>query len=285
MASASVTVVVPSRDRRPLLERKLRALEGERAPFEVVVVADACGDDTEGFLAAYRPPYPLRWARGPGVHAAAARNLGAGLAAGEVLLFSDDDVIPRPGWVAAHARLHRRPGMAGLSTLVRPPHLERGVAATGRAGWWHCSGAGLSLERSVFAAVGGYATDYGPYGGEDSDLGWRLRRAGVRFRRLPDAVAEHWDEGFERDADAKAEALGRAQVAVVRRARALAIAWPLGVHPVLLAAKSFGLRWLPAGWLRWERAFTRGARRAWREVGGRGDAGADVVHGAHHGPR
>ena len=111
MASASVTVVVPSRDRRPLLERKLRAREGERAPFEVVVVADACGDDTEGFLAAYRPPYPLRWARGPGVHAAAARNLGAGLAAGEVLLFSDDDVIPRPGWVAAHARLHLRPGM------------------------------------------------------------------------------------------------------------------------------------------------------------------------------
>src|SRR5690606_2687231 len=159
----AVSVIVPTRDRRVLLERKLRALELEQLDFEVIVVADACTDDTEKFLAAYRPPHRLRWTTGPGLsaatartlgaararalelepldcevivvaaactddtekflaayrppyrfswttgpglHAATARNIGASRAQAPVLLFSDDDVIPGPGWVEDNRRLH-----------------------------------------------------------------------------------------------------------------------------------------------------------------------------------
>src|SRR6185295_1832811 len=44
--------------------------------------------------------------RGP----AAARNRGIELAAGRILAFLGDDMIPDPGWLAAHHRAHDEPG-------------------------------------------------------------------------------------------------------------------------------------------------------------------------------
>jgi len=265
--ASTVTVVVPTHDRRAVLERKLRALESATLPLQVIVVADRCGSDTHAFLERFEPRYRLDVVTTSVGQAAAARNAGAAHASGDLLIFSDDDVVPRAGWLEAHRRLHEAPGWVGLSTLVRPAHLDRGVTARGRAGWWHCSGAGMSIERRDFERSGGYATDYGVYGGEDSDLGWRLRRLGLRFRRIAGAVAEHWDEGFDTDGASKAAALGRAQVAVVQRHGELSIAWPLGVHPLLLALKAGVLGLLPSGVLAWERSFTRGARAAWRAGG------------------
>lgn len=268
MAAPAVSVIVPTHDRRPLLERKLRAIGAQAAsvPFEVVVAADACRDDTVAFLESYRAPFVLAWTEVAVGQAAAARNAAVAQARAPLLLFSDDDVVPRPGWLDAHVGHHKVAGRAGLSTLVRPDHLTRGVVGTGFAGWWHCASAGLSVERGRFEAVGGYDTSLGAYGGEDSDLGWRLHRAGVRFGRVRRAVAEHWDEGFDQDAAGKAMALGRAQVHVVRNHRAAGAAWLLGVHPTLLALKRLALRALPPGVAAWERAFTEGASRALRDA-------------------
>ncbi|MFN2324083.1 MAG: glycosyltransferase family 2 protein [Trueperaceae bacterium] len=272
-----VTVVVPTRDRRPLLERKLGALASERAQgafdtrFEVVVVADACRDDTEAFLAAYRPPYPLRWLRGPGLHAATARNLGAAEGRGEVLLFSDDDVVAPPGWVAENRRLHEATGFVGLSRQRLPPHLAQGDALDRVAGWWNTNGRSTSLRRSLFEALGGYDPAFSTYGGEDPDLGWRLRRAGARFRLLPQHVVEHWDEGYGRHLEAKARSAGQAHVAVWRKHGDARIAWALGVHPWSLAIKRALLagpagRALPSDRRAWELAYAEGAAAALAEV-------------------
>src|SRR5690625_3910902 len=81
----AVSVIVPTRNRQALLERKLRALESEPLNFEVIVVADACTDGTEKFLAGYEPPYLFSWTTGPGRHAATARNLGAQRARAPIL--------------------------------------------------------------------------------------------------------------------------------------------------------------------------------------------------------
>src|SRR5690606_29621972 len=261
----TVSVVVPTHDRRPLLERKLRALESEPLDFEVIVVADACTDDTERWLALYQPPYRFSWTTGPGRHAATARNIGASRAIGEVLLFSDDDVVPRPGWVAENAALHREPGWVGLSRIVLPAHLEVGATMGRFVGWHSTNGCSLSVRAELFREVGGYDPAFSSYGGEDPDLGWRLKRAGARFKALERAPVEHWDVNYLDDLEAEGRSAGAAHVRVWRKHGAAAVAWALGVHPASLALK----RLLVGPWLapligadryRWEAAYAAGAR-------------------------
>ena len=268
-----VSVIVPTHDRRPLLERKLRSLEGEALDFEVIVVADACTDDTEKFLTGYQPPYHFSWTTGPGLHAANARNIGAERARGEVLLFSDDDAIPSPGWVAENLRLHEEPGYVGLSRQVLSPHLQHGATLDRVWGWQSTNGCSLSMRAELFAAVGGYDASFSSYGGEDLDLGWRLKQLGAKFRFLPNSPVEHWDEGYLVDIEQKGRSAGAAHVRVWRKHGGARLAWALGVHPVMLAAKR-ALLGLPARLAlrsdryRWERAYAEGARAELRRRGG-----------------
>lgn len=265
----AISVVVPTHDRRPLLERKLRALEAEagRSSFEVVVVADDCSDDTEAFLATYQPPYPLRWCATDGRHAAYARQRGAEMASADVLLFSDDDVVPLPGWLQGNLALHQTVSQVGLSRLVLPAHLQVGVTRSSARGWWSCGGASLSLRSELYHQVDGYDPAFAAYGGEDMDLGYRLSLAGARFVFLPEAAAEHWDEDYLATLDDKGRAAGGAHVKVWRKHGDPRVAWALGVHPWVVALKGLFLhrsltRLLRHHRYRWEVAYLEGARQA-----------------------
>lgn len=267
----AISVVVPTHDRRHLLERKLRALEAEQdVNFEVVVVADGCTDDTERFLARYQPGYALSWITTPGRHAAHARNRGAHVARADVLLFSDDDMIPRPGWLARNLALHELPGRVGISRQVLPAQLESGATLSKVSGWWNAVGGSLSMHAELFAEVGGYDDSFGEYGGEDADLGYRLKLAGADFRFLPEAVVEHWDTRFGEDLEAKAGSAGRASVRVWCKHPRAEVALALGVHPFVLQAKRvllappFKPLWGDARY-RYEVAYARGARAALTE--------------------
>lgn len=265
MPTLAVSVIVPTHDRRELLQRKLTALEDEAGSFEVIVVADACSDDTEDFLTDYRPHYPLSWTTGPGRHAATARNIGAGLARAPILLFSDDDVVSTRGWVEENRRLHDKPNRVGLSRQKLPAHLTHGNALKALHGWWNLNGASLSLRAELFERAGGYDPAFAGYGGEDPDLGWRLKRAGAGFRFLTSAPVEHWDERYLENLEAKGRAAGAAHVRVWRKHDAFAVAWALGVHPVSLGLKRLllnpvGAAVIGADRYRWERAYAAGAR-------------------------
>ncbi len=268
-----VSVIVPTRNRRVLLERKLKALELEQVDFEVIVVADACTDDTEKFLGSYRPPYRFSWTTGPGLHAATARNIGASRARAPILLFSDDDAIAGPGWVEDNRRLHQRPGFVGLSQQTLPPHLEVGARLRSVHGWWNMSGCSTSLRAELFHEAGGYDTAFSSYGGEDPELGWRLKQLGARFRLLKGATVEHWDEQYLENLESKARSAGAAHVKVWRKHEAPQVAWALGVHPTSLALKRvlFGpwaAPFMGADRYLWERAYAEGARAELKHIRG-----------------
>lgn len=262
-----LSVVIPTHNRRPILERKLKAMAGENGPFEVIVVAAGCSDDTLEFLAGYRPPYPLTVIPGPDRFAAYSRNRGAEVAEGRVLLFTDDDVVSRPGFLAAHIGLHSRPGQVGVSRMVLPEHLKEGEVFAGRAYWWNANGRGTSIPAALFKQVGGYDESFDSYGGEDPDLGWRLSKAGAKFVYLPAAVAEHWDESYSASVGRKAFQAGEAHVRVWRKYGDNRVAWALGIHPLLLRAKLAFYSRTAERWGRrgeFELAYARGA---WQELG------------------
>jgi GT2 family glycosyltransferase len=92
-----VTVVIPTKDRPGPLSRCLSALAAQDLDIEIVVVDDGSRDDRAvGRVVAAAPGARLLRVRGHGP--AAARNLGAQVAAAPVVCFTDDDCAPVPGW-------------------------------------------------------------------------------------------------------------------------------------------------------------------------------------------
>lgn len=272
-----ISVITPTHNRRALLEKKLRALARPEVhggvPFEVIVVLDNCTDDTLAFLQTYvnEAPYPLRWAETPGVHAAGARNRGAQLAAGKILLFSDDDAIPLANWLPANLRAHETANVVAVSRLILPAHLAHGATVSGVQGWWVTSGASTSVPKALFEQVGGYDETFATYGGEDPELGWRLRQAGATHVFVAAATLEHWDEQYEATLNQKAYAAGYSHVRVWHKHGDVRIAFALGVHPLVLGFKQLVLHhWCPlykrSLAYRYEYYYAAGARDALREA-------------------
>ena len=198
----------------------------------------------------------------------AARNAAVDVSTGRVLLFSDDDVIPRSGWVLAHANAHANKNVVAVGRLELPSQLLDGVSFLGpKVQWWNATGANSSMSRELFDRAGGYDVAFREYGGEDPDLGFRLLKSGANFVFLERAVAEHWDEAFADSLLLKARAAGIAHVRVWRKHNDARVAWALGVHPLLLGLKRvllplasplLGARGL------YEREYARGATDALR---------------------
>lgn len=205
-----LTVVIPTRDKLPLLQRTLAALAAQTAPatdWDLVVVDDDARDGTGAWLAAARAAWGGRLtvvAPGRNVGRAAARNLGAHAATGEAVLFLDDDIVAPPDLLAAHlALLARHPGDGTIGLvrtapeLVDAPHFHyldtRGVAKVRgqEAPARFLVTQNTAVPRAALLAVGGFDEAYRAYGFEDMDLGFRLEDAGVRFRPLRAPVPEH----------------------------------------------------------------------------------------------
>ena len=117
-----VSVVIPTYQRRALLELALRAharQEMAAGQYEVVVSVDGSDDGTREMLAAFEAPYSLVWWWHPNVGRASARNLGIARARGELIVLLDDDMEPTPVFLRAHAAEHQRERGAPSSARLR----------------------------------------------------------------------------------------------------------------------------------------------------------------------
>jgi GT2 family glycosyltransferase len=196
------TVVVPTYRRADLLERCLEALTRQSLPagrYEVVVVDDARSDATRAQVErwgrggrAVRYLRPPEHARGP----AAARNAGWRAARGWLVAFTDDDTVPDAGWLSAALTAFQREerpldaawGRIRVPLPERPTDYERDAAGLERAGFVT---ANCVVRRDVLAALGGFDEAFTSAWREDSDLYFRLLRAGCRVEFLADALVVH----------------------------------------------------------------------------------------------
>lgn len=213
-----VSVVVPTRDRHASLVRTLAALERqEGAPsFEVIVVDDGSEPPVESAQLP-RPPR-LRVIRGSGQGQGSARNLGLAAARGEIVLFTDDDTIPAPQWIAAaYGRLRKDPSAVGVEGPVRSAPFdalsEHSVLVERPGAHVTCN---IGFRRSLLDRVGGFDQSFFAHCGychcEDLDLAFSVARFGpIVFE--PEMVVEHpprpmrYRERIRRARGARAEAI------------------------------------------------------------------------------
>jgi glycosyltransferase involved in cell wall biosynthesis len=100
-----VTVVTPTHDRRPLLERAVASLRAQTYPhWEHVIAVDRCSDDTLGYVTALAAEDPrVKFVVTDRGRAGAARNDALTLASGSLVVYLDDDNQFDAGWLASVA--------------------------------------------------------------------------------------------------------------------------------------------------------------------------------------
>jgi peptidoglycan/xylan/chitin deacetylase (PgdA/CDA1 family) len=202
---APASVVIVSRNRRRLLRETVESLLACPAvPAEVVVVDQS--DDLDAELAKLDPG--IRY-----VHAAArglsrSRNDAARLAAHDVLVFVDDDMRAKPGWLSALldavgedertvATGRVTAGPAEVARAARPPSAEGATRAAyeGPIETDVLAGGNVALRRSALLDAGGWDERLGPGtrfpAAEDNDLGLRLLQRGYRIVFVPEAELVH----------------------------------------------------------------------------------------------
>ncbi len=108
-----LSIIIPAYNKREILHKNLQSifLELQLADFsyEIIVVNDGSTDGTAELLAQYSANHKAFSAfstenSGPG----AARNFGIRQAAGQVILFLQDDIIVRPGVLNNHYAWHQQ---------------------------------------------------------------------------------------------------------------------------------------------------------------------------------
>ena len=186
-----LSFVIPAHDEAPLIGAALAALHSAAAqagaPYEVIVADDSSTDGT----AAIARRAGARVVRTERRQIAVARNAGAALAQGDVLVFVDADTLVT-GEAVRGALEAVRGGAVGGGTVVRfdepMPRYARIMAATflwiySRLGL--ATGCFLFCRRDAFLAAGGF--DECLFAGEEIALSRSLRKQG-RFVILREPV-------------------------------------------------------------------------------------------------
>lgn len=187
--TADITAVVPTRNAAELLPRCLAALR-ESGLAEIIVV-DGCSTDPSREVA---ESYGARVLSDEGRGLPWARTLGVQEARTRYVLLVDADVVFGPGGVAALQEElvtgHYDALQAGLRSVGGPGYWGRALAhhhRTGRSRRWFGLVATL-LERETMLRTG---FDERFRSGEDIELRWRMRRAGLTTGVSDSVVVEH----------------------------------------------------------------------------------------------
>jgi GT2 family glycosyltransferase len=227
----SLSVVVPTCCNPGRLERCVRSiLKCDYADFEVIVVENRPRESNTARMLVERFPGErrLRYMEEPRPSASLARNAGLAGAEGEIVAFTDDDVVVDPLWLRAsvEALLGAR-GVACVTGLILPLALEsesqlvleqfagfgKGFRratyrlpdarqenpllpyAAGALG----SGASIVMLTEIAREIGGFDPALGPatpaHGGEDLDLLVRVMRRGHSLTYEPRAIVWHEHPG------------------------------------------------------------------------------------------
>lgn len=204
-----VSIVIPCHNAEKHVAEAVRsALAQTYRPVEVVVVDDGSTDGSVEVLKSFGDA--IRWETGPNRGACAARNRGAAIARGDLLLFLDADDVLDPRKVEAHVEAFAR-HPASTATMAHYDIEDGGRRTTCRLDFRDGDFLAFCLRRTVqtscmvhrraaFEAVGGFAE--GLPAAQEFDLHLRLAAAGAQVAAIDESlhVIRKVPGGISRDA-------------------------------------------------------------------------------------
>jgi glycosyltransferase involved in cell wall biosynthesis len=216
-----LTVLFATRNRATLLRDALTAftqLEPPPGGWALVIVDNGSTDATETAIRTFADRLPLTLVTEPTGGKNAALNAGLAHCAGDLIVFTDDDVFPRRDWLVrlrAGADAHPGIGIFAGRVLPRwetppPEWIERGIPlaptytisdaslAAGPIEGNQVFGPNMAVRAAIFAGGARFDPSIGPASsssyamGSETEFVLRVMETGVRACYLPDAVVEHF---------------------------------------------------------------------------------------------
>ncbi|MBI5815252.1 MAG: glycosyltransferase [Nitrospinae bacterium] len=196
------SVVVPAFNAERSIGQCLSALAAQTCPagsYEVIVVDDGSTDAT-GEIAR---KFPIKYIRQDNAGPATARNRGAKEAAGEIILFTDSDCVPEPGWIEQMTRPFADPavvavkgaygaGQEGLTARFAQVEFEERFEMLKKAESIDMVDTySAAFRSSDFRETGGFDQSFPHANNEDTDLSYKLSAAGKKMVFNPDAKVKH----------------------------------------------------------------------------------------------
>ncbi|WP_434221728.1 glycosyltransferase family 2 protein [Limnospira platensis CENA597] len=204
------SVVIPTYNRLPILQKCLRALENQAysaavTGLEVVLVDDGSTDGTVEWLATHQGAFPhLRIYQQDHQGPAAARNLGVEQARGEIIVFIDSDLVVTDSFLEAHARAliansQKSDRIFTYGRVVNTCNFEHPTTEpykiTDFSAAYFATG-NVAIARHWLIEAGLFDPQFQLYGWEDLELGVRLKKLGLKLIKCPAAVGYHWHPPF-----------------------------------------------------------------------------------------
>jgi len=225
VTAPSVSVIICTRNRPEALRNCLASLRTlSPQPHELIVVDNDPVCRPTAPVAAEFPE--VRYIAEPRVGLSAARNAGIRNSIGEIIAFTDDDVIVHPAWIGAILRGFENPEIIALTGAVLPAALStdaqfafqneafawelgfegyqaldfdsnffRNTMHLGVPVWRMGAGANMAFRRAAFNRAGLFDERLGAGTSgcsEDSELWYRLLAEGYQCRYDPSAVVSHF---------------------------------------------------------------------------------------------
>jgi glycogen synthase len=210
------TIIINTYNRASSLRRLLSGLghlKGEA--FEVVVVDGPSTDNTEDVLNAYKDC--LKIIQCSTRNLSESRNLGIAAAAGDIVVFIDDDALPGDAnWLTRYVQAFSREPTEKTGALGGPAwhrdttwaEFYRGATSVygfqvfgneydnptlrPKANWYVCTvGCNTAFRRAALIAIGGF-DEFFVYYLDESDVCIRLARAGYKVDFLPENGVRHY---------------------------------------------------------------------------------------------
>jgi len=218
-----VSILIPTHNRARILGQTLESLSKMElpsgVPVEVVVVANACTDDTVAVAEAMfaKLPFQGKCIVEPRANLSIARNTAVRHSQHEICAMLDDDVWVHHRWLKATVAAYRDPDVAIVAghielwwkDVTRPewfmPMMDSlltqkdfGSAPRRMYSPYDAAGANFSFRRAVFDGIGPYVEGLGRTGGnvglsaEESEFLQRALASGYHMYYFPEVSIKHW---------------------------------------------------------------------------------------------
>ncbi|MCX7919057.1 MAG: sugar transferase [bacterium] len=198
-----ISVIVPAYNAETTIGECLTALLNQTIPrdrYEVIVVDDGSTDKTPEIA----QQFPVRYVREENQGPAMARNLGAKIATGEIILFTDSDCVPEADWIEQMLKPFKSDsevvGVKGIYLTKQKQLSARFAQAEFEERYERLKkfkyidfvdSYSAGFRREIFLSVGGFDPQFAVANNEDVELSYKLAQQNYKMVFQPTAIVYH----------------------------------------------------------------------------------------------